>query len=442
MLVPRSGAFFLAPVLSGVAAVFSSMLHVIIDLPVLMIWAFFTILSISIVVLSPKLRVVSIENLVGIMRSRIDLMFLLIFSAGSAAALISTPAPLGWDARSMWFAIPSYLNGSAEQYLTAQAGGAQTGWVDYPLFGPGSLATVWQLMGVSENLWSGSRLYALIGISLAALVGYLLFTKYGADKNISFVAIAFSGLVLAGFFIGGGINTGYMDTIQGLLVAATLASCLLWSRESLVRSTALIGIISIAAMSAKQEGFWFVLFILLVTSVFYLPKRQFWFPLSLVPFAASRLFWVSFSDYVNMPESGSTSGLIARIPELLDQNSLAWEIMPKIIFNWFVPHNGAFFAILLLAVAALSVANRTSNIMATSLDVFLYLMVGLGVLTIIFVTYSLGDSREQIDWWLGTSYSRITASFKSVVWTTVFALVLLNLPAKHLPEKRAFTKAK
>jgi hypothetical protein len=88
------------------------------------------------------------------------------------------------------------------------------------------------------------------------------------------------------------------------------------------------------------------------------------------------------------------------------------------------------------------VANRTSYIMATSLDVFLYLMVGLGVLTIIFVTYSLGDSREQIDWWLGTSYSRITASFKSVVWTTVFALVLLNLPAKNLPEKRAFTKAK
>jgi hypothetical protein len=195
-------------------------------------------------------------------------------------------------------------------------------------------------------------------------------------------------------------------------------------------------------MSAKQEGFWFVLFILLVTSVFYLPKRQFWFPLSLVPLAAIRLLWVSFSDYVNMPESGSTSGLIARIPELLDQNSLAWEIIPKIIFNWFIPQNGAFFAILLVAVAALLVANRTSYIMATSLDVFLYLMVGLGVLTIIFVTYSLGDSREQIDWWLGTSYSRITASFKSVVWTTVFALVLLNLPAKNLPEKRAFTKAK
>jgi len=438
--VPRSGAFFLAPVLSGVAAVFSSMLHVIIDVPILLIWAFFTILFISTVVLSPKLRVVSIENLVGIVRSRIDLMFLLIFSAGSAAALISTPAPLGWDARSMWFAIPSYLNGPAEQYLTAQAGGAQTGWVDYPLFGPGSLATVWQLMGVSENLWSGSRLYGLIGISLVALVGYLLFTKYGSDKNIYFVAIGFSGLVSAGFFVGGGINTGYMDTIQGLLVAATLASCLIWSRESLLRSTALVGIVSIAAMSAKQEGFWFALLVLSVTAVFYFPNRQFWFLLAILPLTASRLFWVSFSDYVNMPESGSTGGLIARMPELLDPYSLAWEIIPKILFDWFVPQNGKLFIIFVLAVAALLVANRTSSIRAKYLDVNLYFMVGLGILTIIFLTYSLGDSRGQIDWWLGTSYSRITASFKSVVWTSLFALVLLNLPAKYLPKKKGLTK--
>jgi hypothetical protein len=438
--VSRSGAFFLAPILSGVAAVFSSMLHVILDVPILLIWAFITIFFITTVVLSPKLRVVSMENLVGILRSRIDLMFMLIFSAGSAAALISTPAPLGWDARSMWFAIPSYLNGPAEQYLTAQAGGAQTGWVDYPLFGPGSLATVWQLMGVSENLWAGSRFYGVIGISLVALVGYLLFTKYGSDKNIYFVAIAFSSLVSAGFFIGGGINTGYMDTIQGLLVAATLASCLIWSRESLLRSTALVGLVSIAAMSAKQEGFWLVLLVLSVSAVFYLPNTQFWFLLSILPLTASRLFWVSFSDHVNMPESRSTGGLIERIPELLDPSSLAWEIVAKILFDWFIPQNGKLFIIFVLAVAALLVANRTSSIRAKYLDVILYFMVGLGILTIIFLTYSLGDLRGQIDWWLGTSYSRITASFKSVVWTSLFALVLLNLPAKYLPKKKGLTK--
>ncbi len=442
LLLPRSGAFFLAPLLSGVAAVFSSMLHVVLDLPILLFWASITISCVAAVFIFPGLRSASRKNIAGTLRSRIDGMCLLIFGAGSFAALISTPAPLGWDARSMWFAIPSYLNGPAEQYLTAQQGGAQTGWVDYPLFGPGSLATLWQIMGVSENLWSGSRLYALIGISIVALVGFMLITKYGSDKNIYFVTFAFAGLVSSGFFLGGGINTGYMDTIQGLLVSATLTSSLIWSRDSVAKSTVLVGVVSIAAMNAKQEGFWFVLLVLSVVLVIYSIQRQFWFLLALVPFTAGRFLWVSFSDYVNMPESGSTSGLTSRIPELLDQNSLAWEILPKILFEWFIPQNGVVFIFFLLAVAALLVANKTSSISASPFDGFVFLVVGLGILIIIFVTYSLGDAGDRIDWWLGTSYSRITASFKSVVWTTVFALVLLNLPSRRLPERNPLTKEK
>jgi hypothetical protein len=171
----------------------------------------------------------------------------------------------------------------------------------------------------------------------------MLITKYGSDKNIYFVTFAFAGLVSSGFFLGGGINTGYMDTIQGLLVSATLTSSLIWSRDSVAKSTVLVGVVSIAAMNAKQEGFWFVLLVLSVVLVIYSIQRQFWFLLALVPFTAGRFLWVSFSDYVNMPESGSTSGLTSRIPELLDQNSLAWEILPKILFEWFIPQNGIVF---------------------------------------------------------------------------------------------------
>lgn len=86
------------------------------------------------------------------------------------------------------------------------------------------------------------------------------------------------------------------------------------------------------------------------------------------------------------------------------------------------------------------VANRTSSVSASPFDGLVFLLVGLGILIIIFVTYSLGDDSDRIDWWLGTSYSRITASFKSVVWTTVFALVLLNLPSRRLPERNPLTK--
>jgi hypothetical protein len=54
---------------------------------------------------------------------------------------------------------------------------------------------------------------------------------------------------------------------------------------------------------------------------------------------------------------------------------------------------------------------------------------GLALYVIPVITYALGNSRDSIDWWLGTSYTRITASFTIVAFFSLAALVLWNAPA-------------
>ncbi len=427
LVISGAGAFFFAPIVAGVVAVFSSILHVLFDVPLTVFWLCGLAASTVVTFAVRSLRERSLKSLSLAWTSVIDRIGLAIAAVATLASLASTPPPLGWDARSMWFAIPSWLNGPAEQYLTAQAGGAQTGWAEYPLFGPGSFATVWQLSGVLEDLWQASRLAGVMAVMAAALAAYLLLQEFGRDKNIWLAGTTFAGYVLAAFFLADGtINNGYMDALQGLLVAATLAAALSFDKSKAVSGLAVISIISVAAAATKQEGFWFTLGVILLGVFFHGFQKAFVFFAATVPILMYQVVWGLFGNATGMSESASTAGIGDKAPELLSPGSTAMVVISKIFMDWFSPQY--LLPIIIFVFAAITFGFSSQSKLSARLgSIMLAAGSVLGVTVVIFITYALGGSRDSIDWWLGTSYTRIMSTPMALGWLVIVSAVLVNL---------------
>ena len=421
LIVKGAAGVFLAPVISAVVAVYGAMIHVLLDIPILWIWFATALIGNALVIGVPAAKHRASRNVLEL-KSQGEYWLLIVSSLAGLAALATTPPPLGWDARSMWFAIPSWLNGPSEQYLTAQLGGAQTGWPEYPFFGPASFVTLWQLMGVDENLWAASRLSGLLAISLGALAVAILITRLASSRVMWVKPVAMFGFLLSMFFVADGyINNGYQDVMQGAAIAAVLATVLGYNSNAKLSSFALLAISSLAAINVKQEGFWFTVAILLLGCIYWALKRDFWFFLALLPAVAGKVAWDVFGAIVQMPASGSTDGMFGRIPEFFQGDSVANQILQKVMGQWFPPLHLGLMALLLTAAVGLWITRLR-------FEAILMGLATLALFAIPVVTYALGSSRHSIDWWLGTSYTRITASFTISVFLTLVVLALLNAP--------------
>ena len=421
LIARGSAGVFLAPVISTVVAVYAAILHVLIDTPILWIWLAVGLIANALALAIPAARQRVLRNVLEL-KSPSDYWLLIVASLAGLASLGTTPPPLGWDARSMWFAIPSWLNGPSEQYLTAQLGGAQTGWPEYPFFGPASFATLWQLMGVDEDLWASSRLSGLLAISLGALAVAIVISRFASDRVMWVKPVVMFGFLLSLFFVADGyINNGYQDVMQGAAIALVLAAVLSYNSEARASSFAVLATAALAAINIKQEGFWFTVAILLLGSLYWALKKDFWFSLALIPAVAGKVIWDVFGAIVQMPASGSTDGMFGRLPEFLQRESTANQVLAKVLGEWFPQlHLGLMVALVagaaLLAVSGFRIEGPLIGVS------------GLALYVIPLVTYALGNSRDSIDWWLGTSYTRITASFTITVFLTLVIVALANAP--------------
>lgn len=421
-LARGAAGVFLAPVIAAVVAIYSAILHVLLDLPIIWFWSATLLLSAILVLVIPASRLKLLES-VAALKSPSEHWLVAVGGLAGVVSLATTPPPLGWDARSMWFAIPSWLNGPSEQYLTAQLGGAQTGWPEYPFFGPASFATLWQLMGVNEDLWAASRLSGVLAICLGAVAIAMFISRFASDSQLWIKLSVMAGYLFSLFFVADGyINNGYQDVMQGAAIALVLVTVITYNPQHRLVSFSLVAVASLAALNIKQEGFWFTVAVILLGAIYWAFKRELWFGLGLLPAIAGKLVWDGFGAAVQMPASGSTDGMFSRLPELLSGSSVAGEVLGKIFGSWFPQlHLGTM--VVLVAVSVLLVMQKKL------LEAALLGLSGLALYAIPVITYALGNSRDSIDWWLGTSYTRITASFTIVVFLSIAALVLWNAPS-------------
>ncbi len=429
LILRGAGAFLLAPVISAVLAVVSAVIHVLVDLPLAMLWGGGVLLG-SFGLLFPATRKRMLENLLALKESR-QKSIIGIYLGFIALSSIATPAPVGWDARSMWFAIPSWLNGPAEYYITGQSA-AYTGWPEYPFFSPATFATIWQILGIDEDLWLASRVSGAMGITLAALAVWLILDRYASRSSTLWTSVIFTSAIATSFFLADGtLNNGYQDAMQGLSIAALLAGILWALKQQPHTGVALVSVLALAASNVKQEGFWFTLGVMILGLGLHAFNKSYLISLSLIAPLAFRAIWGWFGSVVGMPESGSTQGMGERAPELLDSSSTAWSVIGKIMSGWFSQYHLGWVVIAIASAIALFLISAKDLGWKRLLEPLVLFGSVIGIFVVVLITYAIGSSREAIDWWLGTSYTRITAT---PVALAILGLVIVS--AKAAPEAK------
>lgn len=439
-LLRNSAAIYLSPLLGSFFGLISAFVHLMVSLPISIVWLAVSLgINVAFVALN-RPRTIIVQGFqawwfdIG-SRTRTGLVAIY-----SVVAWVTTPAPLGWDARSMWFAAGSWLQGPPIYYFEAMFL-EMAGWRDYPLAGPASMATVWEFSGVTEHFLLGGRLMGILTVMGFALAAELVVRSRGSNLNKYLSGGAFFLFLSSALFVADGmLNTGYMDTFQGavILALAGVVVMLASTRESELRLVVTACVLAVLGANIKQEGMWFALALVLpITLVFLAQKRPMilFVTLSIV---LQRLIWGLFGDWVSMPSSASTASMLKNAPELFTGSSQAWEGIRTTIDLYLMPQSSALVVLLVLGVAGILFSAEWSKSQRVFLSSSL-LVSGLGFLFIVLMTYALGDVRDSLEWWLGTSYSRVTATFQGFAWLMAFSGLIFSLPESR-PARAAIKK--
>lgn len=218
---------------------------------------------------------------------------------------------------------------------------------------------LWGFLGQTENLSLGLQIITVITVFTAALSGSLAISALSKCGNRWINLAAFGLLIISGFSISGGLfNQAYMDTLQAFVVVC-LVSSLIPALIGRMNSTQALfdGIVGIAAMSVKQEGFWFSLIVVTVMLVItfqnqypakYLP------PVLLLGFFA---LWKIFLESIHSVQQADVAGISDRLPELLHFDSTAWNILMRLIVHEVIASLGKTAVLITLFSVAIVVSN-------------------------------------------------------------------------------------
>lgn len=438
LLLTGPRAFYFAAPLTLCVAVIAGFGHVLFDIPIVIFWALLLLLPGIAVLALPTTRE-RIRATLNILRYPMaDRINLGISYVAMFLVSVSVQPPLRWDARSIWFHHASWLDGPAKYFIEAQFLPAGS-WPDYPFAGPALMALTWQTTFSGENLWLATRVIAIAVISTAAFVSQSIVEKYGISRHWLLKSSVFIALMSSSTLIADGyFNAGYQDTLLAVSTVALLFSILIDSRSK-AESIGVPAILFLAASNIKQEGFWFALGTVLVTVFALLIQKRF-APLLLVPIAlASRLVWSAFSTAVDMPDNSHTSLVLERVPELLDSGSVWSAKFAEVVGTWVIPKSVPYLLLAVLVSLAFLVSEMDKKQkIATAL---VTLAVPIGLLFTSIVTYSLGETHD-LQWWLGTSYTRVTSTFEFVVLSLGCAAAVALIPFDQRLRSNSIHKAK
>jgi hypothetical protein len=363
---------------------------------------------------------------------------LVAFALFQLVSWITTPAPLIWDARSIWFHHASWLNGPALYYREAQFLPAGA-WPDYPIAGPANMALSWQLTFTDENLWLASRVMGMLFVAAVFLAGSLIIERANPKLftvgHIVYLLLFASSAALIG---NGWFNTGYQDSFQAVTVLLLFAILISIQKTNQLRLSIAAAVVFLLAANIKQEGFWFATGVLAL-GLFVVVVRGLIWPLILLAWAAVvRLIWGGISENLGMPENSHTAEVFDRLPQLIDFGSAAWVSIEQIWTEAIQPRS--LLVVLAVVAAALSILlgrewKPTEKLaLATA-----WAMAPIGVLLVAVVTYALGESHD-LSWWLGTSYTRITATFDLLAFGLMLFTATALSPWQDRPKRQQVAK--
>jgi hypothetical protein len=423
----RVQAIFASAIVAAVMATIAGILHVVTDVPIAVLWLVLVVLSLVLMASFRSLRSRAIEN------ARIPVSRQEYIQLGVVATLVLfvvsfVPAPLAWDARSIWLFHASWLNSPAQAFLDGQTLDAiDFSHPNYPILGPASMAVTWGFAGGVENLILGVQVIALLTILVISLAASLVIRKVAPTGNAWVNSLAFTFFVTSAFTVSDGLlNQGYMDPLQAVFIIALLAVMLPVLSERITWSAGIFAsIVALGAMNVKQEGFWFTATVIVVVLVLSW-RSQYW--AKYLPLAAIVVFyglWKVFLGFVHAIDESDASGVVNRLTELLDRSSPAWGILTRIAKQEATAFLLPSFAIMVLFLLVYLFLSRT---WVAAKQVAAIAAIWFIVMGIVVLTYALGNTRDQIDWWLSASFSRIIGTGVLLAWFCVFFVILRISP--------------
>ncbi len=424
LLRGRSEALLISPLVGLAIAPVAGMLHLIFDVPIVFAWLFLILGTYIWILRSKSLRRRVFENSKQPLEA-LDYIVIIVGAVCVIGFIWRIPPPLGWDARSIWLFLASWLIENSQVYVQAQQmpGVLHPG---YPFGVPASIAVAWQLFGGVENLWSGVRLIAALTLCASLLTVKTLLNHLSTSVSTGFQVIVTLILTPVLFLVYGGFSrNGYMDPLLANLIALAAVSLMLVIQNKTLTSEerkwlfTLTGLSLFCATSVKQEGIWFGLMLLIAyvlvdrSSSLRLKVGLFLFPFT------SFMIWKVSMFVVGSTEKGDASGIASRLPEVLDSRSDAWSNYGIIIDRYFdsylfipTPLISIFVFTVILAIVSVG---RKSNIGLLAFATFAWL----GNWLIILAPYMFGNLRTWLDGWLASSFDRIMTS--QLLFTYIFA---------------------
>jgi hypothetical protein len=428
LFLPRAQAIFATAIVSGVSATVAGVLHVATNVPIAVMWLVLLTACAVTIAAVPTLRAALIANYREPIPFR-EYLQLAIVGVVIVIVISFPPAPLAWDARSIWFFHASWLSADASAFIDGQTLKAVAfSHPNYPILGPASMAVSWGLAGGGENLVLAQQVSALLSILVAALGGSILVRRFAGNVNAVVATVGFALFVTAALTVGDGLlNQGYMDALQASFIVALLALLVVAIGERMTPVRAgLITLVAIGATAVKQEGFWFSVVVIAVFLVITVRQQ---YLLKYAPLAGVLAFygaWKLFLAAIGASDTTDASGVAGRLPELLDPSSTAWSIIMRIATREFTYTIAPLLLILVFSLAgAVLVTRRRTQVVRAALLIVLSV---LGITGITVLTYALGNTRDVIDWWLSSSFSRIFATVEYITWFAVFLGVLVISP--------------
>lgn len=436
-------AYLVSPLLATASALLSGFVHILFDIPIWTVWLVLAALQ-SALFLVESLRDRIVANLKVAQSDLYSVGVLGLAALLSVMAAVSTPAPLAWDARSIWFHHAKWLNGPAEYFLEAQFLPAGN-WPDYPFTGPALMTLSWQLSGGNENFWLASRISGVLVILVGLLAVFVLANHLAPKAHFALkigVAVIFASsltLLADGYY-----NAGYQDTLQAALVGLLFA-LVLAMKNSRWGDLVLPTVVFILASNIKQEGFWFATGVLVLALLVQSIQRNFITLALLAVPVIVRIGWSWFQDHIGMPDNGHTAEVIERFPLLFSGDSEVATNLQLVFTNGIQPRSMSYILLVALSAIVLVILGRGEGFVSRIPVSLAAMLAPYGVLAVAVVTYVLGQSGG-LEWWLGTSYTRITATFELLslvaLLITVFSLLPEAKPKAVVAQKPISKKAK
>ncbi len=443
LLAKGATAYLVSPLLATAAALVAGFTHILIDVPIWTAWLVIALLQLLLLI--PRtLREQVVANLKVAQSDFYSVGVLGLAALLSVMASISTPAPLTWDARSIWFHHAKWLNGPAEYFLEAQFLPAGN-WPDYPFTGPALMSLSWQLSGGVENFWLASRISGVLVILVGLLAVVVLANHFAPNANfglklgIAFIFVSSLTLLADGYY-----NAGYQDTLQAALVGLLFA-LVLSLKSSRWQDLIVPALVFLLASNIKQEGFWFATGVLVLALLVQAVQKNF-IPLALLAVPAIvRVGWSWFQDHVGMPDNGHTAEVIDRFPLLFSGDAEVATNLQLVFTNGIQPRSMNYILLVALSAIVLVLLRKGEGFMTRVPTSLATMLAPFGVLAVAVITYVLGQSGG-LEWWLGTSYTRITATFELLslvaMLITVFSLLPEAKPKPVVAQKPVSKKAK